>query len=388
MKNIYKIFALIVLAASMASCEDAGYQVIDNMVYISDAATGKIGSTMMAEGDTKINFTVRLAHEATEDITVKVALDTDVLEAYNKSYEASYNHVAKENIELPGKVVIKAGSVSSDPITMTVKSFDTMGAQYAVSFRITSEGSVPVAEASSKYIIALVKPLKQLCPTFERNYNGMAVNGPWEYELMNYTLEWWCKVDFLGSNNQALFDSGSGNTELYIRFGDLIYSDGRSYDNRFLQIKTMGSQFDTGNPTQGYDLKTDQWYHFAISYDGGTGDSILYKDGQAVATLNTGAGRPMRIERMNVLSGDMIRSNIEMCQVRLWKTTRSAAQIQNNMRSEVAYTSPDLIMYLPMNEGPGATQFNDVTGNGHDGVIGSHPNAYKNSIDTWTEYAF
>ena len=81
-----------------------------------------------------------------------------------------------------------------------------------------------------------------------------------------------------------------------------------------------------------------------------------------------------------------------MCQVRLWKTTRSAAQIQKNMKSEVEYSSPDLIMYLPMSEGPGATMLKDVTGNGHDCHIGSLVDAGGYGVGTeavtWTEYAF
>ena len=197
----------------------------------------------------------------------------------------------------------------------------------------------------------------------------------------------------LNINNQAIINSGSGTRgcELYIRFGDLVYSSGWSYDNRFLQIKTMGGQFDTGNPTQGKALTSGRWYHFAITYDGNKGESILYQDGVAVNTLNTGAGRPMWIDRFQMCSsGSQYFPNYaEMCQVRLWKTTRTADQIAKNMRSEVEYTNPDLIMYLPMNEGPGTTVLNDVTGNGHNAGIGSLPGGGSNDqAVAWTEYDF
>lgn len=402
MKKTIKIFALGLLSAAFFSCQDAKLPAIDNMVYISDAANGRISSVLMSEGNTEVIFSVRLAQAVSEDVKVTVSMDPSVLENYNNTYGTTYRHVEAENIEAPAMAVIPAGSVSSDPIKVSILPFETMGAQYALSIRVTSNGDIPVAEESSKYIIQLMKPLKQLVPKF-RYDNAMQaapITSDWNLELMNYTLEWWVRMtgkysddQGLNINNQAIINSGSGTRgcELYIRFGDLIYSSGWSYDNRFLQIKTMGGQFDTGNPTQGKALTSGKWYHFAITYDGNKGESILYQDGVPVNTLNTGAGRAMWIDRFQMCSSgsQYFPNQAEMCQVRLWKTTRTADQISKNMRSEVEYKHPDLLMYIPMNEGPGATTLADVTENGHDVVIGSLPGTGSNNeAYAWTEYAF
>ena len=402
MKKTIKIFALGLLSAAFFSCQDAKLPAIDNMVYISDAANGRISSVLMSEGNTEVIFSVRLAQAVSEDVKVTVSMDPSVLENYNNTYGTTYRHVDAENIEAPAMAVIPAGSVSSDPIKVSILPFETMGAQYALSIRVTSNGDIPVAEESSKYIIQLMKPLKQLVPKF-RYDNAMQaapITSDWNLELMNYTLEWWVRMtgkysddQGLNINNQAIINSGSGTRgcELYIRFGDLIYSSGWSYDNRFLQIKTMGGQFDTGNPTQGKALTSGKWYHFAITYDGNKGESILYQDGVPVNTLNTGAGRAMWIDRFQMCSSgsQYFPNQAEMCQVRLWKTTRTADQISKNMRSEVEYKHPDLLMYIPMNEGPGATTLADVTENGHDVVIGSLPGTGSNNeAYAWTEYAF
>ncbi|MBQ3245540.1 MAG: DUF1735 and LamG domain-containing protein [Bacteroidales bacterium] len=402
MKKTIKIFALGLLSAAFFSCQDAKLPAIDNMVYISDAANGRISSVLMSEGNTEVIFSVRLAQAVSEDVKVTVSMDPSVLENYNNTYGTTYRHVEAENIEAPAMAVIPAGSVSSDPIKVSILPFETMGAQYALSIRVTSNGDIPVAEESSKYIIQLMKPLKQLVPKF-RYDNAMQaapITSDWNLELMNYTLEWWVRMtgkysddQGLNINNQAIINSGSGTRgcELYIRFGDLVYSSGWSYDNRFLQIKTMGGQFDTGNPTQGKALTSGKWYHFAITYDGNKGESILYQDGVPVNTLNTGAGRAMWIDRFQMCSSgsQYFPNQAEMCQVRLWKTTRTADQISKNMRSEVEYKHPDLLMYIPMNEGPGATTLADVTENGHDVVIGSLPGTgSRNEAYAWTEYAF
>lgn len=402
MKKTIKIFVLALLSSALFSCQDAPLQTIDNMVYISDAANGRITSTLMGEESTEVLFSVRLAHALDKDVKVTISMDPSVLEKYNKTYGTNFRHVEAENIDVQPLVVIPAGSVASDPIKITILPFETMGAQYAVAIKVSSNGDVPVADESSKFIVQLVKPLKQLVPKFayQNAMQAAPITEDWNYELMNYTLEWWVRMtgkysvdQGLNINNQAIINSGSGTRgcELYIRFGDLVYSSGWSYDNRFLQIKTMGGQFDTGNPTQGKALTSGRWYHFAITYDGNKGESILYQDGVAVNTLNTGAGRPMWIDRFQMCSsGSQYFPNYaEMCQVRLWKTTRTADQIAKNMRSEVEYTNPDLIMYLPMNEGPGTTTLNDVTGNGHNTVIGSLPGGGSNDqAVAWTEYDF
>lgn len=403
MKKTIKIFVLGLLSAALFSCQDAALPTIDNMVYISDAANGKLGVANMADaGNTELTFTVRLAQKATEDVKVAIIVDTTVLKNYNETYQYSIKHVAAENIEVPVLAIIPAGSVVSEPITMSINEFDPKGAQYAVSIRIVSKGSVPVAETSSKYIIQLMKPLKQYVPKFSRACAMQCYPlSDWRLSLMNYTLEWWVKMTGFQVNNQAIINSGSNytddNSELYIRFGDEVY--GRTYFN-YLQIKTMGSQADTGDPRiEGQGLKTNTWYHFAISYDGASGKSIIYKDGEIMAELNTGGGRPMIIDRFQMCSSNSyFRDQAEMCQVRLWNTTRTQAQIQKNMNSEVDYSDPTLEMYLPMNEGPnkfeqnGNVKINDVTGKGHDTFVGNLTGSGGSGNGTqpvaWTEYAF
>ena len=195
-------------------------------------------------------------------------------------------------------------------------------------------------------------------------------------------------MSVFATNNQAIFNSG-GSTELYIRFGDLVYSSGGRYVYNFLQIKTMGSQFDTGDPTAGNGLEANEWYHFAITYDAATGTSLLYKNGTQIASLVSATGQPMIIDKLQMLSSAEFRDACEMCQVRLWKVTRSANQIKKGMYSEVEYTNQDLILYLPMNDGEGATTLHDVTGNGHDVEIGNLKPSSPNHADvTWETYTF
>lgn len=401
MKNrIIAILAAAVLSSALfSSCEDAKAPAIDNLVYLNEASSEKSLEVTMQEGVTVAHVTVRLAHAISKDVTVHLKTDSDYLRTYNAQNESSIKEVDAANVKFPESVVIKAGATSADPVGIEITSFETAGAQFAIPFTIASvDGEVEKSIESSRIILNLVKPLKQLVPAF-RWYNGMSTGTPEEWnnlELPNYTLEWWCRISSpmggsgFSINNQAIFNSGSEGTEMYIRFGDLVYTVGGSYVYNFLQIKTMGAQFDTGDPAQGFGLLGNTWMHFALTYDAATGTSLLYKDGVQVNSLKTAAGKPMVITRFSMVSsGSQYFQDIcEMCQVRFWKTTRSANQIQKNMFSEVDYHHPDLLLYLPMNETDGS-KLNDVTGNGHDVEIGSLYPGYPNhdTVDR-KEYSF
>ena len=103
MKKTIKIFALGLLSAALFSCQDAALPTIDNLVYISDAANGRLGVVNMADAgeDTQVSFTVRLAQKAEEDIKVAISIDESILALYNETYQAAFKHVAPENIEYP-----------------------------------------------------------------------------------------------------------------------------------------------------------------------------------------------------------------------------------------------------------------------------------------------
>ena len=388
-KTLLKLIVLGMLPIVQTACENAQNAAIENLVYINEAASAKTKEVTMQDEMTRTSVTIRLARAMDQDVTAELFLDKDALESYNRKNETSYKLPKAEYVSFPEKVTIAAGSVSADPVNIDIKSFETEGAQYAIPISIKKADGIDKAEGSSNFMVVLVKPLKQLVPKFHP-YNAMqaAPEGSWGMSLPNYTLEWWCKMRAFSTNNQAIFNSG-GSTELYIRFGDLVYSSGGRYVYNFLQIKTMGSQFDTGDPTAGNGLEANEWYHFAITYDAATGTSLLYKNGTQIASLVSATGQPMIIDKLQMLSSAEFRDACEMCQVRLWKVTRSANQIKKGMYSEVEYTNQDLILYLPMNDGEGATTLHDVTGNGHDVEIGNLKPSSPNHADvTWETYTF
>lgn len=375
------------LALTQTACEDAANDAIDNLLYINEASTSKMEEISLQKGtDTRTSVTVRLAQATDHDVTAELFMDKNILESYNKKNETNYQMPLDGTVSFPEKITIAAGSVSAEPVNIDIASFTPEGgAQYAIPLAVKSVTGVDKSEASSHYLLALVTPLEQQVPKF--NYTNAMQAAPaeeWNMVMPNYTLEWWCKMSGFSVNNQAIFNSGSESSELYIRFGDLVYGNNFKY----LQIKTMGGQMDTGDPNE-VPLEANVWYHFALSFDAASGVSTLYQNGNVVGTVNSGAGTPMKIDKLQMISSGAayFRDNCELCQVRLWKTTRTANQIKKNMYKEVDYSNKDLVLYLPMNEGNGTT-LNDVTGNGHDVVIGNMPGNGSSSSVSWSSYTF
>ena len=179
----------------------------------------------------------------------------------------------------------------------------------------------------------------------------------WGVTTNEWSLEAWIQMDGFDINNQAIFNSGSKDHEVYIRFGDAMIP----YNS--LQVKTLGSQVNTVTL-----FEKDKWYHLAFVYNS-SGLLSIYINGVLDVTLQTKGG-PVRFDTMNMVSsGSYFRNNCQMAQVRLWKTAISQTQIQSNMYFAVKPADPNLIGYWKMDEGKG-NAFADCTGHGYDLTAG------------------
>lgn len=395
MKKIaFNIFAIGFAAVALCSC-DSKNEPIDNMVYINEAVTGSANEIMLGQtGEvTSTKISVRMAQKALVDTKINLAIDGSVLDTYNRRNDTEFALIPAQYIEMPTEVILPAGS-SSVEVPVTITSFDgEKGIDYAAPIRVTAADGQTISEGSGSFIVTFGKLLVQKAPGFISS-NAMKMNfaDGETVELPQLTLEWWARCTNTSGtggfsiNNQAMF-SFQANYELYIRFGDIVYTvNGRNAYN-FLQIKTLGidANYDSGDPNKN-PLKWGEWIHFAHTYDSATGDVKLYQNGVQVNAKNGGAGKVFNVTGLTMCSaGSYHRDVIELAQVRLWKTCRTPAQIQKFYRKEVKYNDPNLVFYLPMNEGSGS-MLNDVTGNGHDVVIGS--NGSNAEAKSWNEYTF
>lgn len=391
-KNIFwSLLAALAIPGSglFSSCENADADAIYNRVYIAEAAsTPATKVTVEAEG-AKLAVTVRMAQVLDQDVSVKLKIDTLILEAYNAANKTSFEALPAEYYDLESDVaIIKAGQVTANQSIINIRPFTTGGKNYALPI-IISEVSSPLemTNTSSKFIFMLDKPLVVKTPILSGDAasNGGVVAGPfkdgvaekWGKNTLTWTLEGWVRMDGFKKNNQALFTSGSGDHEIYIRFGDTKKNPAdRVNPFNYLQIKTLGSQTETE-----YIFIKNKWHHFALTYDGT--NCIIYVNGKREAGFAPPSpkGGTVRFDGMTMIGSGAtyFQNKCNLSQVRLWTVALTQTQIQNNMFYELDASNPDMMAYWKMDEGEGK-ELKDSTPNGHDAV------ASAGCFKGWTDY--
>jgi hypothetical protein len=367
-----KYILLSMMAATFGlffGCNNAEYEIKDNSIYIAEAATAAKSVTVsMEDNGADINLTVRLAIPTSSDVQVEITTDSNILDAFNATNSTEYVMLPSDRFDLPAKakVTIPAGEISAT-LKIHVDNFDTQSKRYALPVVLGNvlEGDVNKSVAQSKFIYVVAKPLVVSVPVMKGVNGGILVDAatsrrPFGINVAQWSLECWTRMSAYSKNNQAIFNLGSSDHEIYIRFGDA------NAPYNYLQIKTLGGQVQTGR-----DLVPNTWYHWAFVYDGVT--LSIYRNGELDVKFDppAPAGGQVRIDYVEMISSGATYFPDEcgMSQVRLWKTAISPTQIKNNMYYAVDPLNSNLIAYWPMDEGSG-NNFADITGNNYDAVAG------------------
>lgn len=356
MKYIYLSILFVLSAFTFVSCDNAEYQVTENSLYFVDAAGKDKATIITMEEGADIKIVVRLAQKSTEDITVGVQFNPALLDKYNADNGTEYQALPANMLPDDITVTIPAGEISAG-YTLHIDDFDTEGISYAVPVELGDviSGDVRKSVSQGQYIYLLQKPLIVSVPVMNGR-SGLVDAAPeadWGVTCTQWTLEAWVYIDGFNKNNQALFNIGSEDNTIYIRYGDA------NTPYNYLNIKTWGTQDNTAK-----DLVKDTWYHWAFVFDGA--NILIYRNGELDRKYATTALATSRFDYFEMISsGSYFVDNCSMSQVRLWSVARSQTEIKNNMYFEVNPKNPNLIALWPMDEGQGSV-FKDATGNGHD----------------------
>lgn len=353
-------FIIAFTVTAFIGCENAEYEVKDNNVYLSDATTSEAKVVVM-EGNINIDVNIRLAKKLDHDVELYIKINPTLLEEYNKANATEYNLIP--NIEIPdkGKVIIPAGEIGA-LCRIPLADFDMKGKRYAISVELSDVATKGIERSNtlSNFVYLISKPLITSVAVMKGYNEKMVRTAPatlWGITTKEWSLECLTNMSGYSNNNQAIFNMGSKDHEIYIRFGDA------NSPYNYLQIKTLGGQVETKR-----DLEPKKWYHWAFVYDGKT--LTVYRDGEFNVKFEPPMpkGGSVRFDYVEMISsGSYFRDQCKMSQVRLWKKAISRDQIKNNMHFSIDPTNPNLIGYWPMNEGKGNT-FADITGNGHNGT--------------------
>jgi hypothetical protein len=157
MKKIYILScAVAFLGMLFAGCDDAEYKVIDNSVYLSDAAGSAKSVTLTMDDGVDINVNVRLAKKVDKDVEVEIKLNPTLLDSYNDANNSEYYPVPDFRVPAGTKVTIPAGEIGA-VYTIHVEDFETGGKQYGLGVELGNviAGNVEKSDSQSHFIYLL-----------------------------------------------------------------------------------------------------------------------------------------------------------------------------------------------------------------------------------------
>ncbi|MCD8313159.1 MAG: DUF1735 domain-containing protein [Bacteroidales bacterium] len=371
MKQIIKTIAFAALLFVAAACNDAKYSVIENRLFISEAAPGS-GTPQQVEsltvsGDVSTTIHARMVRPLDYDVTVYIGLAKEFVDEYNDRFGTEYEVLPDNLFTFDRKAVITAGSVVSSDIAIDVKAF-TSDVTYCIPLMITAtDSNVEITETTSRIMYVLATPLIQYVPIFDYSQQPTST-GDWGAAMNEWTLEAWFYTDGLNENQTFFnFNCSKGNL-IHVRLEDPI----GVWDQ--MQMTTYGTYF---NSIAHFSINT--WYH--IAYTCGNGTVTLYINGEYDSSKDI-SGTEYQVENVTLCSSgsQYFRHKARLAQIRFWNTCLSQSIIQKRMNSSVPENTAGLVGYWKMDEGEGSV-FHDSSPNGHDLTCSTAPGWSSEPVD-------
>jgi hypothetical protein len=356
MKKITTLLTTVVAVCGLlfTGCNDAEYDVLDNNVYIADAAVSlsREKAVIMKLSGVDISIAVRLSKTVDYDVEVAIKIDPSILNTYNAQHNTEYIPIPSQYILLPDEatVTIKANEIAG-VLNVHIDNFETDNLPYClpVALNGVKTAGVPQSASLDYFLYIIDKPLITPVPHITGN-NSCSVAGEWNIPCNAWTMEFWMRMDDLTTNNQAILEfNGDSGDYIYI-----VWGDARTPRNIF-RVKVGSKEIYTDGI-----LQTQRWYHYAVVNDGT--NITIFLDGEFCNMAPFGGPQTLaKSGNPGGMWGSL--KNAYFCQYRIWKTARSQAEIRDNMRREVNPSDPNLIVYWKANEGSGGV-LHDATGNG------------------------
>lgn len=359
-------------AAALASgCQKGiGYE---DVVFFTGTENSPV-TTMYVDGPASKGLTVTSSTKLASDMSVSVEVNGAAVDSYNSLHGTSYKMLPEGSYTLSSDTfTINAGSSVSQPVTFEITSMDDFeeGALYCIPLTLTgtSNGMKILETSKTTYVM-----INQIITTNginlqQSNYVSFPtiINNAMFQDLGACTMEIRVKMNsFYGATANPGIASVIGVEENFLlRFGDI------SCDKNQLQLAGRGASV-----TSSLHFNTGQWYHIAVVDDGTT--ATLYADGENVGYVDSSSKDPINLawdymdgfhvgfsERGRLMNG-------VVSEARVWNRALTPTELVNNQ----CYVSPDsegLIGYWRLDNLNDEGNFEDLTGNGNDGVPNQSP---------------
>ena len=399
MKNIALMLAAPVMMMAVASCDrfEPVEHVFANSAYLDVSATDETQPLTFGNRVASLTkeLSVSLAYPSDSDVKAVVSVAPELVEAYNSAHGTSYSPLPDEFLDFGGATVtVKAGKVSSEKVTITLRNLMGEGEEqtgameidrtWLLPVRLSSDDIPTMDGASVAYYLVrrssaitvaarltdnwVEFPLMDTPGDVADAYNGLtavtyeALINIDRFDLKNGTED--CNIStVLGVEQYLLLRIGDANFER-----QCLQFDGSGNGSQFGKLPSKS------DPAK--KLYSGTWYHVACTYDQNTRTARIYLNGKMIdevkdagvagPTADNGINLAMRALGMPEAYQFFIGKSYNdrrplqgmIAEARVWRTARTQEEIWKNMYRIVnPKEQEDLIGYWKFNEGSG----NDIT---------------------------
>jgi len=367
-KAIFNILLLLAMGTLLTACNSEGDKFDYDKVGLLISGTEQVPVQRFTvdELPAACAVTVRATRRTASDITMRLAIDTSLVRAYNAKHGTAYYPVPASCVTIEdNEVTIRQGEALSTAAQVRVINTDDFieGATYVIPVTIQQvEGQGGEVIESSRTIFLQISRIISFY-SLDNNQNASSnyiFPDDKMVNLTNYTIEFKVysyKFGNVGDIKRVLAIEGKNEEEANMfRFGE----NGSAGGDILQWVLPGGRCFSSTH------FKANRWYLVSCTYDGAT--FKMYVDGVEDAQASgTGKATPFQRFELGMSWGGYRNSQFfsgRLCEVRLWNRALTASEIATGFAGVNAH-SDGLVAYWKMNEGEGHI-FHDATGHGYD----------------------
>lgn len=304
MKSYYKTMFILLSAVALLSC-DRQNDSFENKLYIDAVNLRNEVRVATDEGVSELvrSIKVAMAQPVSQDINVTLKRSDSLFDTYRQAY---YHEDAvllpEEYCNLSDlNAVVRAGDVSSEDIDVVFTNLDKLdySKQYVLPVTISADGISVLERARTMYFVIKEASLVNYVAEMKDN-RAWPIWDNWEKVsyLEQFTME--CLINCHGFNNSSDILTVMGVEDHFlIRIGDVTIPTNQ------IQIALAYKDVEGGSTNRAdvtdasLQLRTDRWYHLAVTFN--KGFVQVYLDGR----LKVEADRSVIGSRPNTETGEL-----------------------------------------------------------------------------------